>query len=288
MSSVLVGVIGYVAYARSGLPARFPPEVQAIANFQYEYKTDARYPDCWLSAKQPFDGFAPFCSGASADSDVTVVWGDSHAARLYPGLKAVLGDKVALSQFTRDACPPLLGVAAPICIESNAWVLGEIARMRPQTVILFAAWTHYQVDWQRPSASKAALAATIAGLQKAGVGNIVVIGPAPVWKGGLPKLMYQAWTQARPFHAIPERLTVGLDPNVFSADRQMRLDLPAQHVNYVSATDVFCTRRGLSDSHTRWRGATRDMGLRTSDDGRRRAGRARGSSRTGFCDSSLF
>jgi peptidoglycan/LPS O-acetylase OafA/YrhL len=244
VSSVLVGVIGYVAYARSGLPARFPPEVQAIANFQYEFKTDARYPDCWLSAKQPFDGFAPFCTGTAADSELAVVWGDSHAARLYPGLKTVLGDKVALSQFTRDACPPLLGVAAPNCIESNAWVLAQIARMRPHTVILFAAWTHYQVDWQRPSASKAALAATIAELQKAGVGNIVVIGPAPVWKGGLPKLMYQAWTEARPFHVIPERLTVGLDPNVFAADRALRLDVPQQRVTYVSATDVFCTSAG--------------------------------------------
>lgn len=244
VSSVLVGVIGYVAYARSGLPARFPPEVQAIANFQYEYKTDARYPDCWVSAKQSFDGFAPFCSGGAAGSDVAVLWGDSHAARLYPGLKSVLGDKIALSQFTRDACPPLLGVAAPICIESNAWVLAQIARIKPRTVILFAAWTHYQVDWQRPSASKAALAATIAELQKAGVGNIVVIGPAPVWKGGLPKLMYQAWTDARPFHTIPERLTTGLDPNVFAADRQMRLDLPPQDVKYVSATDVFCTNGG--------------------------------------------
>jgi peptidoglycan/LPS O-acetylase OafA/YrhL len=244
VSSVFVGVIGYATFARSGLPMRFPPEVQAIANFQYEFKTDARYPDCWVSAKQPFDGFAPFCSVAAAGSDVTVLWGDSHAARLYPGLKSVLGDKIALSQFTRDACPPLLGVAAPICIESNAWVLAQIARIQPRTVILFAAWTHYQVDWQKPSASKAALAATIAELQKAGVGNIVVIGPAPVWKGGLPKLMYQAWTEARPFHSIPERLTTGLDPNVFAADRQLRVELPLQDVTYVSATDVFCTNGG--------------------------------------------
>ncbi|MGH8172638.1 MAG: acyltransferase family protein, partial [Rhodanobacteraceae bacterium] len=58
--SLAIATIGYVAYARSGLPSRFPLEVQAIANFQYEYKTDARYPDCWVSAQQPFDGFAPF------------------------------------------------------------------------------------------------------------------------------------------------------------------------------------------------------------------------------------
>jgi hypothetical protein len=138
----------------------------------------------------------------------------------------------------------MLGVAVPNCQKSNAWVIAQIARIKPQTVILFAAWTHYQVDWQGPSASKDAVLATIAALQNAGVGKIVVIGPAPVWKGGLPKLMYNAWTEARPFHTIPERLATGLDPNVFSADRQLRIELAQRHVTYVSATDVFCTDAG--------------------------------------------
>ncbi|HEV7491341.1 MAG TPA: acyltransferase family protein, partial [Rhodanobacteraceae bacterium] len=215
--SALVGITGYETYAQSGLPTRFPPEVQAIANFQYEYKTDARYLDCWLSEKQPFDGFAPFCANPSAGSNVTVLWGDSHAARLYPGLNAVLNKAVALSQFTRDRCLPALGVASTICQQSNAWVIAQIARMKPQTVILYAAWTHYQVDWHAPTAARAALFATIEALHKVGVGKIVVIGPAPVWKGGLPKLMYQAWMRARPFHAFPERLATGLEPNAFAA-----------------------------------------------------------------------
>ena len=242
--SALVGVIGYETYARSGLPTRFPPEVQAIANFQYEYKTDARYPDCWLSEKEPFDGFAPSCANPSASSHVAVLWGDSHAARLYPGLKAVLGEKTALSQFTRDRCLPALGVASTICQQSNAWVISQIARMRPQTVILFAAWTHYQVDWRTPTAARAALFATIEALHRAGVGKIIVIGPAPVWQGGLPKLMYQAWIKARPLHAFPERLATGLDPKASTADRDLRLALEPLNVTYISAIDVFCTDGG--------------------------------------------
>ena len=67
-ASLLVGIIGYATFARHGLPARFPPQVQSLANFQYEFKTDARYPDCWLSAEQPFDGFAPSCASAAGAS----------------------------------------------------------------------------------------------------------------------------------------------------------------------------------------------------------------------------
>ena len=241
--SFVMGVIGYRTYARDGIPERFPAEVRALANFQYEYRTDARYPDCWLAAEQPFDAFAPACVDAPAGRNVAVLWGDSHAARLYPGLRTEFGSRMALSQFTRDACPPILDVAYPLCRQSNAWVIAEIARIKPSTVILFAAWTHYQADWGGPTAAKTALFATIDALQKAGVGKIVVIGPAPVWKGGLPRLLYQAWTKS-PFHIVPERLETGLDPAVPNADEHMRRDLEARGVAYFSLTGFFCTSGG--------------------------------------------
>lgn len=242
--SVLVGIIGYVTYARSGLPARFPPEVREVANFHYEFKADARSTDCWLSAEQPYNGFAPFCTDTSASRDLAILWGDSHAARLYPGLKQVFGDTMALSQFTRDACPPILGVATAVCQKSNDWVIAQIARIKPQTVILFAAWTHYQGDWHSQTRAKTALLATIDALRKLGVGKVVVIGPAPVWKGGLPKLAYQAWTHGHPFHRVPERLATGLDANVRPADQELRLALLPRDVKYFSITDFFCTDAG--------------------------------------------
>ena len=122
-------------------------------------------------------------------------------------------------------------------------MLEQIARMKPQTVILFAAWTHYQVDWQSPTAAKTALLATIDALQRLGIGRIIVIGPAPVWKGGLPKLMYRAWTDS-PFHVVPERLATGLDPRVPTADRALHAELVPRHVEYFSMTDFFCTEAG--------------------------------------------
>jgi peptidoglycan/LPS O-acetylase OafA/YrhL len=243
-ASLAIGAVGFVIYERGGAPERFPADVQALADFKYEYKTDARYPDCWLSKDQPFDGFASFCAGERGDRDLAVIWGDSHAARLYPGLKAALGERVALAQFTRDSCLPALGIAYWVCQQSNAWVVGEIARLKPKVVILFASWTHYQVDWKEPSASKTALLATIDALRLAGVPKIVVVGPAPVWKGGLPKAAYNAWLDARPFHAVPEYLDGGRELGVTAADIEMRRDVEARGVVYFSMMDFFCNERG--------------------------------------------
>jgi len=111
-------------------------------------------------------------------------------------------------------------------------------------VILFASWTHYQLDWKGPSASKTSLLATIDALRLAGVPKIVVIGSAPVWKGGLPKLAYKAWLDARPFHAVPEYLDGGRDLGPAEADVEMRRELATRDVVYFSMMDFFCNERG--------------------------------------------
>ncbi|HEY6894201.1 MAG TPA: acyltransferase family protein [Rhodanobacteraceae bacterium] len=239
----VVGAAGYAAFAAHGVPTRFPPEIRALASFAYEYKTDARYPHCWLSNQQPPEEFAPYCIDASAGRERVVLWGDSHAARLYPGLKAVFGDTLALSQLTRDACPPILGLGYELCQASNAWILREIEKLRPETVVLFSGWGFYAGDWGS-AAARQKLLATIDALENAGVRKIVFIGPAPKWKGSLPSQMYDAWAHGSPFHQVPERLANGLEPQPAIDDGKLRAGLAARRVEYVSAMDFFCNADG--------------------------------------------
>ena len=239
----VVGIAGYATFAKDGVPSRFPPEIRALADFKYDYLTDARYPHCWLSNKQPPEEFSPYCIDASDARERVLVWGDSHAARLYPGLKAVLGDTVALSQLTRDSCSPVLNLGYDLCQKSNAWVFREIERIRPHTVVLFAVWAYYEKDWESDGA-KALLSATVDALGKAGVANIVVIGQAPAWKGGLPKQMYDAWAHGRPFHTVPGRLATGVDPVAAIVDRKLHADFASQRVTYFSLIDFFCDADG--------------------------------------------
>ncbi len=243
-ASLAIGAVGLYAFEHGGLRERFPVDALALADWRYDYLTDARYPACWISKDHAFDAFAPFCGGIATDRELVVIWGDSHAARLYPGLKATFGDRIEWAQFNRDACIPSLGIAYPVCQQSNAWVVGEIARLQPKVVVMFAAWTHYRVDWGEPSVAKTSLLATIDALRLAGVPKIIVVGPAPTWKGGLPKLVLKAWLDARPFHEVPEYLATGLDPAVPVADADLRRALEAHGVQYYSVIDLFCNDRG--------------------------------------------
>lgn len=240
----LAGCVGYGTYEQAGIPSRFPKAIEKIANFKYNPASGARAGECWLSDVQPYNGFAPYCSAAPKDGNSVMIWGDSHAGRLYPGLVQVEGSVAGISQFTRDSCPPILGYGYDVCQNSNTYTLSKIARIKPHTVILFAVWSHYQSDWATPSDVKSAFLSTIQKLKSIGVENVIVLGPAPVWKEALPKLIYLAWKNGTPFHAVPARLSIGLDPSAATVDAEMRQMLRGQPVKYVSLLDFLCDPDG--------------------------------------------
>ncbi|WP_416048931.1 acyltransferase family protein [Cupriavidus basilensis] len=245
-TAALAGCVGYITFAHDGIPSRFPEEVRHIADFKYNYAIDARTSKCWLAAENAFDGFSEECIQAPQvpGGRSIFVWGDSHAARLYPGLRKLLGDDYAISQFTRDSCPPILNFRYESCARSNEYALATIRRTQPQMVILFAVWNHYQDNWDVDSPARQGLHAAITALKSAGIKQIVVLGPAPRWKDMLPKLVYQDWKQSYPARRIPERLATNLDPTSFTVDAQMKKAMGSEGVRFVSIVQYLCTTGG--------------------------------------------
>lgn len=245
ISLAVIGYIGYNSFQRNGLAFRLPKEVRHIADFRYEYAKDARAGKCWLSAQQSFDGFDSECIEIPlfGESHSVLVWGDSHAARLYPGLRATLGDGVAISQLTRDGCPPILDFGYPECQKSNDYVISKIQKFVPTTVVMFAVWHHYSKDWISESAHREGLLESIRKLKNLGVENVVILGPAPNWKDALPKLVYRAWKGSFP-HRIPERLSNGIAPEAKMVDKQFGVMLGPQPVRYVSVFQIACREDG--------------------------------------------
>lgn len=244
--AMTAGGVGYISYALDGLAFRFPREVQRIADFKYDFKTDARVGKCWLSAEQPYDGFDQGCIPVPPNdgSKSVVVWGDSHAARLYPGIEASLGTRYAVSQLTRDSCPPIVNFGYAVCQKSNEHVIAEIRRLHPKTVVMFGVWGHYQKDWSAPSPERTGLLASIEQLKASGITDIVVLGPAPEWSDNLPKLVYQGWKDSYPVHKIPARLATGLDPVPAAVDKQLETLLSHDSVRYVSMMQFLCNKDG--------------------------------------------
>lgn len=114
--------------------------------------------DTFAFERRPNVGFAPVCEHAelfepraecrNAEAPVLMVWGDSFAMHLVPGLLATPGGAPALVQATKSQCAPLLDLAvlgraaaprkeALSCLASNDTVMAYLARTPSiRTVVL--------------------------------------------------------------------------------------------------------------------------------------------------------
>ncbi|HEX7889238.1 MAG TPA: acyltransferase family protein [Ramlibacter sp.] len=236
-SMVVVGSVGYGTFAQNGLGSRFPPIIQELTQYKYDYKRGYREGTCFLRPEQDFRQFSQCPTEAPNGRPTLLLWGDSHAAHLYPGLKTHFGDSLALVQRTASACPPILGTDPPDrphCTEINRHVLSQLAVQRPSRVVLAAIWTDYDLS---------GLEATVQMLRKAGVADIDLVGPVPQWNGGLPKQLYAYFRQSLP-HIVPYRMTLGLSPKSVQMDAALRGRAAALGVNYISPMQIMCDATG--------------------------------------------
>jgi hypothetical protein len=244
-----IGGLGVYTVAKNGFDARFPASIRAYANYTYPPGVDARPLRCWLSGAQPFTDYAADCVDESAPQAVhqplIFIWGDSHAARLYAGMNQYYRGRYRLAQFTRDSCPPLLGFGDPTCSEGNRLILEKIQQTRPAAVVLFASWQVDAADWgSAESRAARQLLGVISELKRIGIPTVIVVGPAPKWFKPLPRLVYEAAAWDLPFHRVPHRLNVGIDPSYAGLDAAFRKLLAGQPVTYFSMRDALCNADG--------------------------------------------
>ena len=258
--AVVAGVGGWVFQARgvaARLRGRVPDVVVEHSAIDYDYVSDARFGTCWVRTADRGNAFAEECLDASGPERVIVVWGDSHAARLYPGMRQVAGASARLAQFTRDACIPLFGLGPPTCEAGNVYALRVVRQLRPQVVVLFCAWHHYRFRWGPDDPETRRLDETIAAIQGAGVDEVVVVGPAPQWHASLPRVLANL-SRGDATRALPERTRFGLDPRPERSDAALEARLRGRAgVRYVSTWRVFCNEEGClarvgEDALTSW------------------------------------
>lgn len=237
-----------------GIPL-YAKEVQPVARLMtYPATLDARFPGCWLPNAEPFSSYSSECFKGE-----TVLWGDSHAARLYSGFAS---DAVSVAQLTRNSCWPVLRSQYPLCADSNERVLNDILRRQPKRVILYAAWLNYSIDRVIEPSDMEKIVETLTALQHSGA-DLVLLGPAPIWPGNLPNIVYDYW---RRNGELPDRLHP--QPHDYAAaDDFLRLASQRSGVRFMSVYDALCDERGCLTHTTKSRNDlwTWDYGHLTSE-----------------------
>jgi peptidoglycan/LPS O-acetylase OafA/YrhL len=182
---------------------------------------------CFLRPDQGANEFASACTPVGL---TVLLWGDSHAAQLYPALAASL-PRQQLAQLTASACPPLIDVAVhdrPHCADINRFVVAWVARQRPRTVVLAGNWSAYPHH---------DVTATLRALKAAGVETILTIGPFAMFTRSVPLLLIEAMANDP---KLPERLTSPMLERLRAIDARLRDVSAAERTLFASPLAAAC------------------------------------------------
>lgn len=163
-----------------------------------------------------------------------LVWGDSHAEMLHYGLKHSLPKNWQLLQIARAACPPSVqgipNLAEQKCQMTNAFAAKEIAKIKPQVVVLA----------QRDSWSDVQVKKIIAFLKSNGVGRIIFIGKSPEWNADLPKILMRKMQINSPRYSW-----LGVNQEAIASNKNIKeVFTKIDGAKFIDVIDLFCNGDG--------------------------------------------
>ena len=233
MVMLVVAYAGYNIHLRDGLEFRFPEPVRRLLTYQYpSYKEEFREASCDLLPYQHPSEFADCGVQRNTSNRTLFLWGDSHAAHLYVGLKNRYEPHLNIIQRTASNCPPLVGIDyryLPHCRAMNDETLKLISKEKPDVVILSADWILY--DWRL-------VQKTIDALHTMGIKQIDLVGPSPHWVNRITKQMYIN-NRLSPL-GEEQSMSKGLDRQFLNVDQQMSEFAGIWKVNYISIAKALC------------------------------------------------
>ncbi len=177
-------ILGAVGSFSKGFEYRLTAEQKKIiGTSHYDFGEMYSVSKCFMmDESKTFRDFSVDCKRVDDPSDALVLWGDSYAAALSPGLRALHGN---LIQYTASGCPPVVDTEfpqRPNCVEINRFVIREIEKLKPREIYLAANWhTYHQED------VALRLRKTLQVIKNVSPSSrVVVIGGVPQWEPSLP------------------------------------------------------------------------------------------------------
>jgi len=239
---VAVGYLGLNTFQRNGLSFRFPADVIEKAELVPDrFDEHTRVDQCFLLSTNTFtnDGL---CDGDPKKPTI-FLWGDSHAAALYPGFKNLTLQKdVNIAQYTAATCAPIISNDSNAldhdrCSTINTQVIKRIETSQPMIVILHASWDRSLGS--DSNKSTLALESTIDHIKNVSPkSSIVIIGAVPRWNQSATLLYLK-----KQIHS-PQSINSVQYSSIASINTSLDRDLLAlankKSIIYISALDNLC------------------------------------------------
>ena len=242
---VAVGYVGYNTYIREGLPSR--KASKDIVASEYIHP-DSTVPNCSVGTPEqmvinlPKECFAAVKTGIEKRS--VFLWGDSHVANVFYGLtdQKIQELDIDLRYAMKGGCPPVLDFlprANSSCIPFNEFVLEQVKKAKPDTVVLIANWALYDgfKDWHYLGNDK--IVSTINRLRDVGVHQVILMGNFPVFEFGLPKIGAHVFKPG-----MENRTYLRFDFTSARADKRIGSLAKELGVKFISPIDALCNQQG--------------------------------------------
>jgi peptidoglycan/LPS O-acetylase OafA/YrhL len=225
----MIAVAGFAVMWGRGFDFRLPAEIRAMASVRTE-SFKWRFHECLLDLSHETT-FADACVERDR-RPLVLVWGDSTAGALLPGLrKAQETRNFGIAQLTSSSCIPALNAdITPGCRAINDKVFSLVRQIKPDVVLLHGTWEKHLDN----------VAETVAALKQQTHARVVVLGPVPLWRRGLPGEVLRYFILHRAL--IPQRSPSAAPPTAY--DAVMRARLEPLGAEFISASEVFCNAQG--------------------------------------------
>ena len=228
----VIALAGAIVYEGRGLDFRLPGEIRAMADVP-EQTAQWRVHRCLIDLSHETE-FAEDCVERNR-RPLLLLWGDSTAGALMPGLfKAQETHEFGLAQLTASSCVPLLNVdvtVTPNCRANNDRVLTLARQFKPDIILLHGT---------SGLGSGTDVGETVAALRQQIGARVIVLGPAVLWKRGLPNEVLRYYLLHRVL--IPPRSPDGLW--IRDIDTELRKAATAGGGEFISSGDVLCNEQG--------------------------------------------
>ncbi len=243
-----IGALGWVTESSSGFvrgsavdkTAPFLTQPPSLQDWLKEVRAGSCHIQDWETGTHP-------ATCIESGRPLVFLWGDSHAASLFPGFRALQSKySFGFAQMTQAGCPPLPDATSNVrgnCLQINARIRADVIAAKPEILILSAAWLspNYVVprtNEQLLAGLRAQLEALRAALPAT---KIIVIGPIFRWDPQLAKVLYEHVERTG---SMPPRYLPLPDSSVNrelrEADRGMEQITRSLGATYVSPQTFFC------------------------------------------------